>query len=87
MYDRQAFFKLLLVPAVIAWAAKIWLTEYTKKEFVITVLLLCLGGGIYLISGEILMAAAIFMIIYFYGAVRIVKAGQGEVYEKGSDRK
>ncbi|MBD5393025.1 MAG: hypothetical protein HDR71_01895 [Lachnospiraceae bacterium] len=62
LYDGQTFFKLLLVPAVIAWAAKMWLTEYTKKEFVITVLLLCLGGGIYLISGEKGALLYIFMI-------------------------
>lgn len=62
LYDGQTFFKLLLVPAVAAWAAKMWLTEYTKKEFVITALLLCLGGVTYLVSGEKGALLYIFMV-------------------------
>lgn len=62
LYDGQAAFKMLLIPAVIAWIGKMWLTKYTRKEFIVVVLLVCVGGIVYLISGEKGALLYIFMI-------------------------
>lgn len=52
LYDGQTAYKLILIAAVVAWTGKMCLTAYTKKEFIIVVLLLLLGAMTYLISGE-----------------------------------
>lgn len=61
-YDGQPFFKICLLISVMAWAAKMWLTEYTKRELISVILLVGLGGIIYLISGEKGAVLYIFMI-------------------------
>lgn len=62
LYDGQGMFKILLVIAVAAWAGKMFLTEYTVKEFIIVFLLVLLGGLTYLVSGEKGALLYIFMI-------------------------
>lgn len=52
MYDGQTCFKLFLVTALIGWAGKMLLTEYTIGEVLAYGILIVLGGIIYLVSGE-----------------------------------
>lgn len=52
LYDGQPAFKILLVFALAAWAAKMWLTDYSIKEFICIAVLLGMGGLVYLTSGE-----------------------------------
>ncbi len=52
LYDGQTAFKLILIAAAAAWIGKMCLTAYTRKEFIIIVLLLGTGIITYLVSGE-----------------------------------
>lgn len=51
-YDGQTVFKIFLVIAVLFWLLKMILTAYTYKELSVVLLLLVLGGIVYLVSGE-----------------------------------
>lgn len=51
-YDGQPFFKICLLLSIAAWIGKMWLTQYTIKEFAMIFGLVGLGGLVYLVSGE-----------------------------------
>lgn len=61
-YDGQTVFKICLVISVIAWAGKMWLTEYTGRELISVAFLVGLGGIVYLVSGEKGVLLYVFMI-------------------------
>lgn len=52
LYDGQPVFKILLVTAMVFWMIKMALTAYTQRELITVLLLLMLGGIVYLVSGE-----------------------------------
>ncbi len=52
LYDGQTVFKVFLIIALIGWAGKAALTDYTVREILIYGVLLILGGAIYLVSHE-----------------------------------
>lgn len=52
LYDGQSSFKLLLIIAVMSWAAKMWLTDYSVKELIAIIVLIGLGSFVYIRSGE-----------------------------------
>lgn len=52
LYDGTTAFKIFLVPALICLVLKIVMTSYRKAEYLMIAVLLAIGGGTYLISGE-----------------------------------
>lgn len=52
LYDGQTVFKIFLVTAMVFWMIKMALTAYTQRELITVLLLLMLGGIVYLVSGE-----------------------------------
>ena len=52
LYDGQKAFKLILVGAGICWAAKMIMTEFSKKELMAVFLILFLGMIVYRVSGD-----------------------------------
>ena len=52
LYDGQTVFKIILVAALFCFAAKMLMTTYSLREFLIVGILLALGAATYLVSGE-----------------------------------
>lgn len=52
LYDGQTWFKLFLIIALAGWGCKMLLTEYTVREAAVCLMLVILGGVIYLNTHE-----------------------------------
>ena len=50
LYDGQTSFKVFLLIALIGWIGKMLLTQYDYREIPLYLILIALGGIIYLIS-------------------------------------
>ncbi len=52
LYDGQTKFKIFFVIALAGWAGKMLLERYSVREALLSIALVLLGGGIYLVSRE-----------------------------------